>query len=205
MSEYTLFGDNTTNLAESEIIPAAGFNAGTGLMEALIESANMDMKLYEAMMKVDALELKYRREGTLNESNMQVFRENTGARIAKALNKAMDWLIKKLEAFRVTFVTVMKKYFGKHGKLRNMARKHRHNNKEKTDEITVTWTKFKKDPVLNFSDVPGILDMRDIKADMSEADARNYVLSKCFGINGGSNYHPIHGQRGSCTPFSCSC
>lgn len=99
--DTTIFSSNTTKLAPINVEPtpaAHGVNAARGVMEALIESANQDMKLYQAMLKVDAAEMKIKKSGSYNESTLVTLREGAVSRIFKELADSFKWLAGKLRA-----------------------------------------------------------------------------------------------------------
>ena len=98
----SLFGDNTTGLSITNINPS------TYLYEAMIESVKNDFKLFEEMMKSDALEIKYKNQG-INEARIQQLREATSKSIGKAIGEALSWLAKKLSTASEAFFKLMDK------------------------------------------------------------------------------------------------
>ena len=102
MDNYSIFGDNTTGLSITNINPS------TYLYEAMIESVKNDFKLFEEMMKSDALEIKYKNQG-INEARIQQLREATSKSIGKAIGEALSWLAKKLSTASEAFFKLMDK------------------------------------------------------------------------------------------------
>ena len=82
-------------------------NAATGMMEAMIESAQFDMKLMEAMLTVDAYETKLRANGSVNESAILALHEGAKEKVKNALFTAWEWLIDKLKQLKDAFFSAM--------------------------------------------------------------------------------------------------
>ncbi len=103
--------DNRTKLADiqfTETAAAKHVNAATGLAEAMVESIQQDLKLFEAMMAVDALELKYKASGSVNESTIIALREGALDKIKTAIVTALRWLVGKLKAAKDAIVKFVK-------------------------------------------------------------------------------------------------
>ena len=109
--EAVLFGNNRTKLSDIDFIdtPAAkGVNASTGLLEALIESAEQDFKLFEAMLKVDATEIKLKSTGVVSESAIAALHEGALEKIKQAIITGIEWLVSKLSAAKNAIVKAIK-------------------------------------------------------------------------------------------------
>lgn len=143
----SLFCENTTMLGASNL--TSGFNAATGLSEALFESANNDHTIMEAMMRVDAVEIKMLREGSYDNAAMTALREGAAKRAWDFVVKKVLWLRDKIVAFGKAFWKAVKTFFSKNNQI-VAAYKRAVQNKELMKAIgdkEVNWIVFKKHPV----------------------------------------------------------
>lgn len=109
-----LFGDNRTKLAavaeaESVIPIMPGVSAATGLYEAMLDNMKSDLAIYEAMMSMDALELKMRREGSLTEGAMETLKKGAG-KLVKVVIEGLKKLASWIKSVAATFtLAILKK------------------------------------------------------------------------------------------------
>ena len=138
-----LFGDNRTKLAsvtEAEVdIPIMpGVSAATGLYEAMMDSAKSDLAIFEAMMKMDALELKMRREGTFNEGAADTIKKGASKIITNIINglkKLASWIKTAISAFTLAIL----KKLDNDKLLVAKYKKALENDKENVERISIQW------------------------------------------------------------------
>lgn len=112
----TLFRDNTTKLADIKIESMysninESVSASTGFIEAMIEASERDLKLFEAMLAVDAIELKMKNNGVVNESTIAKLHEASIKKVGETILAGIKWLGSKVVAIKNAIVTAAAKVF----------------------------------------------------------------------------------------------
>ena len=112
----TLFRDNTTKLANITLESlfentTDSVTASTGFIEAMIEASEQDLKLFEAMLAVDAIELKMKNNGAVNESAIAKLHEASIKKVGETILTGIKWLGGKVLALGNAVVTACAKIF----------------------------------------------------------------------------------------------
>lgn len=112
-------------------------NAATGMMEAMIESAQFDMKLMEAMLTVDAYETKLRANGSVNESAIVALHEGAKEKVKNAILNAWEWLLDKVRQIKIAVANAFNKIFDQDKKLLEKYKKDLLANKDKLGRLVL--------------------------------------------------------------------
>lgn len=99
-----IFNSNTTSLNTSNVVMAEGYDCSYGPALALVEAAEMDYKMFCAMLNVDAYEMQVRREsaGYVAESQIVSIAEATIGEIWEKIVKFFKDLAAKIAAIAKT-------------------------------------------------------------------------------------------------------
>jgi len=144
-----------------EVPVAKNFNGAYGLAEAMLESAKSEMAMFEAMLKVDAMEIKLNEQITtlkeaeaiggstpLSIEDKQTakgeLQKGTAAKVIEAIKKAIDWLIGKLKAAATAIYKKFIELIDRDGK---MIKKHGtalKNNADIVNKVEIKWAKVNK-------------------------------------------------------------
>lgn len=144
-----------------EVPVAKNFNGAYGLAEAMLESAKSEMAMFEAMLKVDAMEIKLNEQiTTLKEAEAiggstplaiedkqaakEELQKGTAAKVIEAIKKAIDWLIGKLKAAATAIYKKFTELIDRDGK---MIKKHASalmHNADVVNKVEIKWAKVNK-------------------------------------------------------------
>lgn len=143
-----IFDNNTTALGESVIPMDEGYNCPYGTALALVESARSDFAMFEAMLGVDAREMRIRREstGVVAEGEVTSLSEAATGGIWKKIKELFAKLVAKVKAI---FHNFMAKINGLAMKDKDLVKKYEKELLRKTNlgNLEVKWSKVKKDPL----------------------------------------------------------
>ena len=119
---YGVYDKKSNNGPEpDEAVKTESFSPSYGLAEAMLESAIADYAMFEAMMKVDAMEIKINEKADLlNEAEAEKadsakkeLSDGAAKNIWQKIGAAFKWLAEKISAavysFWVKFQTIIKK------------------------------------------------------------------------------------------------
>lgn len=97
--ENFLIRENTTKLSDVhfDLSGEAGFTLETGLIDAIKECSDNEIKLYEAMTKVDSIMEEYR-QLDMGEATITAVYEASFEQVKTVIVKAIKWLVSKITA-----------------------------------------------------------------------------------------------------------
>jgi len=152
----------------------------------MIESAQMDLKIYQAMVKADTLQARYRASGIYTESAIQAFNEEAKTKIGKAIAGAFKWLADKIRGFASAAHKFFSDKISAIKKRIDTARDNAKTTKELAS-IEVPWVELKQFP--NDAEFKSLLvdpvaltgnDFMNISANSTEAITKAVVADKLY-------------------------
>lgn len=106
-----IFSNNTTSLGSMDIPMAEGYDSTIGGALALVESARNDMKMFTAMLDVDAREISMRESAYVNEAEIAALNEAAISGIFTKIKELLTKLVAKIKAIFHTFMSKINSLF----------------------------------------------------------------------------------------------
>ena len=164
-----IFNSNTTSLNTSNVVMAEGYDCSYGPALALVEAAEMDYKMFCAMLNVDAYEMQVRREsaGYVAESQIVSIAEATISSIWESIVKFFKSLAEKLKAMFSTAWAKMSQMWTNDKKL---VEKYKAVAEKAPGTVKIKWVAYKSSPIVdnyaldpdnNYSDDTGWADNKE--------------------------------------------
>ena len=179
-----IFNNLMETEASNSITLDESFNLSTAVSLALIESAESDYRLFNAVLNCDCMELNAMKSGAVNESELSAIREASIQGLWKAVKGALEWLAKKIKEIFFALINKVSK-IAVEDKL--LAKKLAKVNFDKLKEIkystklkTSTNSAFVAGDMKKFFDVFSVVSVDDAKkyADMDVEAIKTSILKE---------------------------
>lgn len=190
-----IFEENTTMLGDIDSdMEYPLVNPMTGLAEALIEHQQSYTALIEAMHRVDATELRMRREGMVDESTIAALQEGAAGKVWERVVAWFKWLRDKIVGAATAFAAAVKKFFSYRNPI--LAKIHAYMNNAENKKLVAahklpSWIVFKHSPCTSSpEDAIKIKDFSsydELKKLVDKKDSE--LVSHFFGVKSDKSVH----------------
>lgn len=138
-----IFNSNTTSLNTSNVVMAEGYDCSYGPALALVEAAEMDYKMFCAMLNVDAYEMQIRRESANYVAESQII-SITEATIGEIWSKIADFFKSLAEKLKAMFSTLWSKISKIWMNDKKYLETYKDDAKKAPSDLKIKWVTYKK-------------------------------------------------------------